>query len=65
MSLHATPSGWGDSAGRAGRSSATRRSSGAGERAAMSAYHRRRNAHALPIYHDTLWGAADLRTLLA
>ena len=34
---------------------------GAGERAAMTGYHRRRDAHALPAYHETLRGAADLR----
>ena len=42
-----------------------RSTGGAGERAAMTTYHRRRDAHALPAYHDALRGAADLRTLVA
>ena len=33
------------------------------ERAAMTSYHKRRNAHALHAYHETVRGAADLRTV--
>lgn len=35
----------------------------ADERTAMTTYHRRRNEHALSAYHETVRGAADLRTL--
>jgi menaquinone-9 beta-reductase len=35
----------------------------ADEQTAMATYHERRNAHALEAYHDTIRGAADLRTL--
>ncbi len=33
------------------------------ERTAMASYHERRNAHALDAYHETVRGAADLRTV--
>ena len=33
------------------------------EQTAMATYHERRNAHALEAYHETVRGAADLRTL--